>query len=86
MNDKSIWLSHIFYTGWKGFLKIILCIMLTQIFMIPGVMIVGLPIIFLKSMGVVLGQNIEPATLFVAMVLSLPFAFHYASRILKIQT
>lgn len=85
MNDKSVWLSHIFYNGWKGFFKYILCLMLTQVFMLPFVLLVAIPVGLLKRMGVEFGEGVETAALFVAIVLSLPFGFYYASRLLKIQ-
>jgi len=80
MNKKSLWFSHVLYTGWKGIFKLFLCLLLTQLFLIPGILL------GMTCSALFTNPYIGNAITVIILIINVPVGFYYASRILKIQT
>lgn len=77
---------YVFQTGWIGLFKMILCYMLTFVFMIPALLCIGVLVSLLSAgrWGNAQTDIFLAPVFIVLLVTALPFSFYYAAKVLKI--
>ena len=80
IHDHLIWFGHVIYSGARGLFKTIVCMMLTVLFMSPGMIIVRVALLLVHN------PTVQDIIVMIYGLAAFPVAFYYASRIMNIRT